>query len=561
MGLFGASTDTTIAEVEQATTEKDIEEHWGVIMSICDKAGKSPEETKNYLRAIIKRLYNSDPHIGVKAVTLLDACIKNSGKTFHIEVASREFENDFMRLMTKAHPTVAKKLRECLKRWAENEFKSDRELNLIPSLYTKLKASGLDFSTTDSVVKKASAVSKDPNVVESQEEEEQILKAIELSLKDSSSPRKTPATSNSSLYPSVNMSNNQSVSKEPRKVRALYDFEAAEDNELTFSSGEILFVIDDSDPNWWKGSNHRGEGLFPANFVTADLSVEPEKFLYEKAKKMVQFKESTDVKLLEEKPETMEISEEKIDRLLHLLHEADPTNPENDTIEMLNLEREVNAMGPLIDSELERVDRKHAQLTQLSADLVEALSLYHALMREPQLPVSNKVAFGMFPPTPPGVHYSGTLPPMHIMQQQQHGPPHQQPPSVSSNDRMHPPAFINSQPGGGPAPPHPHGTPFQQHIPQSASLGHMPAGPPGAPHPSQHDDRRLERGPQPPHQGAIHYMGQGVPNFPGVPPAGILPPPQFQPPSASIQASQTSLQNGAPHPGPHFVTSSTHVTQ
>nr|CAH7747174.1 unnamed protein product [Callosobruchus chinensis] len=238
-------------------------------MSICDKAGKSPEEAKNYLRAIIKRLYNTDPHIGVKAVTLLDACIKNSGKIFHIEVASREFENDFIRLMTKAHPTVAKKLRECLKRWAENEFKSDRELNLIPSLYTKLKTSGLDFSPSDT--KKASAVSKDPNVVESQEEEEQILKAIELSLKDSSSPRKTPAAT-------LNMSNNQPISKEPRKVRALYDFEAAEDNELTFTSGEILFVIDDSDQNWWKGSNHRGEGLFPANFVTADLSVEPEKF-------------------------------------------------------------------------------------------------------------------------------------------------------------------------------------------------------------------------------------------------------------------------------------------
>lgn len=47
---------------------------------------------------------------------------------------------------------------------------------------------------------------------------------------------------------------------------------------------------------------------------------------------------------------------------------------------------EVNAMGPLIDSALEQVDRKHAQLTQLSSDLVEALNLYHSLMREPSGP-------------------------------------------------------------------------------------------------------------------------------------------------------------------------------
>lgn len=67
-----------------------------------------------------------------------------------IEVASREFEDEFIKLMQRAPSTVSKKLRDSLKRWSENEFANDPQLSLIPSLYAKLKAT-YDFSSTETV--------------------------------------------------------------------------------------------------------------------------------------------------------------------------------------------------------------------------------------------------------------------------------------------------------------------------------------------------------------------------------------------------------------------------
>lgn len=299
-----------------------------------------------------------------------------------------------------------------MKKWAEGDFKKDPQLNLIPSLYNKLKQEGLDFSDTEATPKREVQLSKDPNVVSSQQEEDDIAKAIELSLKEkTSSPKALSASYPSSLYPSVNPSNTTSLStgtasspatapaSEPRKVRAIYDFEAAEDNELTFKAGEIIMVIEESDPNWWRGSNHRGEGFFPANFVSADLTAEPEDLTKEtKSKKAVQFDDSPSIQ-----NQPVEINEDSIDRLLFLLHEADPSDPSQDSQEMLRLENVVNQMGPLIDSELERVDRKHAQLTQLSTDLIDTINLYHSLMRETE----RAPAMGLYSGFPQQQMYGG----------------------------------------------------------------------------------------------------------------------------------------------------------
>lgn len=226
-------------------------------------------------------------------------------------MCSRDFESALRNLIAnKQQPKVSERARLLVKKWAK-EFKADPQLSLMPSLYEKLKKEGVSFSSSEPKRTRGGAIDpavlKNPDAVSSAQEEEDILKAIELSLKETkgstgrntnASTLNTTTTANaslnggggasSSLYPTFSLTDTvskvsstsgpagASQGKEPIKVRALYDFEAAEDNELTFKAGEIILVLDSSDANWWKGSNHRGEGLFPANFVSSDLNAEPE---------------------------------------------------------------------------------------------------------------------------------------------------------------------------------------------------------------------------------------------------------------------------------------------
>jgi signal transducing adaptor molecule len=75
-------------------------------MDICDKISSSSVNAKEGLKVIIKRINHPDPHVTMQAITLLDACVNNCGKTFHLEIASREFEQEFRRILTKSQAPI-----------------------------------------------------------------------------------------------------------------------------------------------------------------------------------------------------------------------------------------------------------------------------------------------------------------------------------------------------------------------------------------------------------------------------------------------------------------------
>uniref|UniRef100_A0A4W4E9K4 Intersectin 2b n=1 Tax=Electrophorus electricus TaxID=8005 RepID=A0A4W4E9K4_ELEEL len=56
------------------------------------------------------------------------------------------------------------------------------------------------------------------------------------------------------------------------QVIAIYDYMAANKDELSFSKSQIINVLDKSDPDWWKGELNGATGLFPTNYVKMTTS-------------------------------------------------------------------------------------------------------------------------------------------------------------------------------------------------------------------------------------------------------------------------------------------------
>nr|CAD7446237.1 unnamed protein product [Timema bartmani] len=83
-------------------------------------------------------------------------------------------------------------------------------------------------------------------------------------------------------------------------VVAVYNFQAREATDVSFSKGDRMEVLDDSETDWWKVRHlHTGaEGLIPWNFVAEEKSVESEDWFFTKVTR----KEAEKLLLQEENP-------------------------------------------------------------------------------------------------------------------------------------------------------------------------------------------------------------------------------------------------------------------
>jgi len=75
----------------------------------------------------------------------------------------------------------------------------------------------------------------------------------------------SPKTAKKIPDPKVSLLLNKSKAK---KAKAIYEYEANEDNEISFKEDDIITIIEEvPDSQWWKGECKGSIGLFPNNYV------------------------------------------------------------------------------------------------------------------------------------------------------------------------------------------------------------------------------------------------------------------------------------------------------
>eukprot|EP00053_Salpingoeca_punica_P020320 m.211291 g.211291 ORF g.211291 m.211291 type:complete len:505 (-) comp18111_c0_seq1:1320-2834(-) len=493
--------------IERATPETNAAEDWGVIMTVCDRFGTmQASEASSTAMLLLARLRHANPRVGLQAVHLLSASIMNCA-VIRTAVCTRDFTAELKKLFVgKAlSDQVRTKLGEAMEQW-EKEYNGQAAMDLLLTAIRDLRLQGqLKFvastalprpTTTTSAASSSSTSNSAALAAARKKEEEELKLAIAASLRESQPPAAAPAPAPAPQRKTV-----------ARNAKVLFDFEAHEENELDLIAGDTIVVLDDSDENWWSGRNKtNATGFFPSSFVTYNLNTQ------------------VAAPVVAAAPAKVEINEESLDKLLELLSHATPgVDPrlakDRDLIE--RLERDCQAMAPLIEEQLRAVSRQQEQLALLNRRYTAAHTLA-AKLHETQLAKATAAAAAM--------QYQQ---PHDLMQV--HSPQHPQyamPPPQHQQHQHYQPQPQPQQP---------------QYAPQYASQGYPM-------HPHAHPQQQQSQPqPQQPPQPQMHGVYATMPPqayqpmvVPGQPqqPMQQQPQPQQQPPQQQQQPPQQAWQYG-----------------
>ncbi|KAH7319710.1 hypothetical protein B0I35DRAFT_352626 [Stachybotrys elegans] len=494
--------------VAKATDENLTSEDWGAIIEVCDKVSSDQNGPKEVVQSMIKRLAHRNANVQLYTLELAHALCQNCGKNVHREVSSRAFTDALLKLANdrNTHNQVKGKILEKMKDWSDM-FSKDADLGIMYDAYYRLKQSNPTLHPPSAPQKQGLTQS------DRQKEEDELQMALKLSLQEEERKKATPVAA-AQAGASGQQQQQPAASPAPvvpagttaatvSRVRALYDFNSTEAEELEFKKGDVIAVLESVYKDWWRGSLKGKTGIFPLNYVEKLTDPTPEEMQREAQMEAEVFAEIKNV-----------------EKLLTLLSASNTAPREEDNEEISKLYHQTLAIRPKLIKLIEKYSQKKDDFTQLNEKFIKARRDYEALlessMSHPPQHTYHQYAMRPGPPgqgyAPAGAVYPPQGPPQPQDGHQRYytpGPQADRPPFQASSP---PPNFANP---GQPSP-----APF--YVAGSEVMHNQ------APAPQQFPPRD---------------------QTPGIPPVGKQPAPINTSPPA--QSYQPYSQASAPNPEPY----------
>ncbi|KAI5748560.1 hypothetical protein M8J76_000174 [Diaphorina citri] len=142
------------SKIEMATDPTLASENWALNMEICDIINETEDGPKDAIKAIRKRLQQyagKDYTVIMYTLTVLETCVKNCNRRFHILVCSKDFIQELYKLIgPKNEPPiiVQDKVLSLIQSWAD-AFKDIPNLEGVNQIYQELRSKGIEFPMTD----------------------------------------------------------------------------------------------------------------------------------------------------------------------------------------------------------------------------------------------------------------------------------------------------------------------------------------------------------------------------------------------------------------------------
>ncbi|KAL1899778.1 ESCRT-0 subunit protein hse1 [Sporothrix stenoceras] len=375
--------------VGKATDENATSEDWAAILEVCDRVSNDAVNgPKEAVQSLIKRLAHRNANVQLYTLELANALSQNCGTPLHRELASRAFTDALLKLANdrNTHNLVRLKILERMKEWSDM-FRSNTDLGIMQDAYSRLQHAQPQLQPAPSAPQKNSLTEQDR-----QREEEDLQRALKLSLEDEASKKQAAPNGGSgaagagagpsgaggpSGYGGAAAGGpaggaGQQATPAPTqgttaatvsRVRALFDFAASEQDELDFKKGDIIAVLESVYRDWWRGSLKGRTGIFPLNYVEILADPTPDELQREAQMEAEVFAEIKNV-----------------EKLLTLLSASNAAPREEDTDEISKLYHQTLAIRPKLIKLIEKYSQKKDDFTQLNEKFIKARRDYEALL-------------------------------------------------------------------------------------------------------------------------------------------------------------------------------------